>query len=451
MAITDSGLGLLNGAGNFYDYVLRNHFLPEVADGINHDYVLLKRFEAMADSSMVEGKNVVHPVHTGRNVTGVGAVGYSTAGARGKLPDPKAQQYNQYQYPIRHVYGRVLIDAIAQDASQTDIDSWLRALESEMAGLRDDLAREENRMLHNDGSGVLGYTASFGDTTSTVVLSDLVESPTTMTGMDASYWFDVGGRYAAIVASSGAIAKEVVITSKTASTITYAASTASAVKHYFVKANTGTNGSLTSVESTGLGREPMGIGGIFSDADVQGTTALPGAYSGESALANTFQGIASSGNVFNQCTVLANGAVNRTLTEAVLQNAWSRAEKALQAKISAIISSFGVRDAFADLLLTYRRQVNKMELAGGFTTVEYNGVPFIADRDTYPNRAYLMDESEFRQHCMGSKQYRFRDEQGTIYLSLPDEHAFQVTLYRRFTYGVMARARQTLLTDLIEL
>lgn len=451
MAITDAGLGLLYGSGDFYTKVLRDHFLPEVADGINHDYVLLKRFESMADSSMVQGKNVVHPVHHKRNATSVGAVGYSSAGTRGKLPDPGAQGYQQYAYPVRHVYGRVLIDAIAQDASATDIDSWLRATESELAGLRDDLARQENRMLHNDGSGVIGQTTSFGDTTSTITLSLLVESPTTMTGMDATYWFEVGGRYSGIVAA-GTIAKTIVVTSKTATTITYAAAGASAVVHSFVSANQ-TGLASGAEQSTGLGREPMGIAGIFGDANVQAASGVPGAYSGESALANSFQGIdaTAAGNTFNQATVLANGAVQRTLTEAVLQNAWSRAEKTLQAKISAIYSSFGVRDAFADLLLTYRRQVNKMSLEGGFSTVEYNGVPFIADRDCYPNRAYLADESEFRQHCMGSKQYRFRDENGSIYLPLPDEHAMQITLYRRYTYGVMARARQTLLTDLIEL
>ena len=78
-------VGDLNRSIDFYTKVLRDHFLPEVADGINHDYVLLKRFESMADSSMVQGKNVVHPVHYKRNVTSVGAVGYSSAGSRGKL------------------------------------------------------------------------------------------------------------------------------------------------------------------------------------------------------------------------------------------------------------------------------------------------------------------------------------------------------------------------------
>ncbi len=451
MAITDSGLGLLYGAGGFYTSVLRDHFLPEVADGINHDYVLLKRFEALADSSMVEGNSFVkHPVHTGRNVTAVGAVGYSSAGARGKLPDPLAQQYAQYSYPIRSVYARILVDALADDASQTDVDSWLRARESELAGVRDDLAREEQRMLHNDGSGILGETTSFGDTSSTIILNQQIESPATATGMDPTYWFDVNGRYLAFLKSNIATLKEVIVTAKTTTTITYGAAGADAAAYVFVKANTGTTASPTAAQSSGLAREPMGIAGIFSDANTQnGAITIPGSYF-ESSLANTFQGITITGNTFNQANVLANGGVARILTEAVMQQGWSRTDKVLQGKISCGITSFGVRDAFADQLLTYRRQVNTMALGAGFTALEYNGKPIIADRDCYPNRMYLMDESEFRQHIMGSGKYRFRDEQGSIFLSLPDEHAYQITLFRRWTYGVMARARQTIITDLIE-
>ena len=46
-------------------------------------------------------------------------------------------------------------DSANGKASASDIDSWLRAVDSELTGNRDDLSRSENRILHGFGSGTL--------------------------------------------------------------------------------------------------------------------------------------------------------------------------------------------------------------------------------------------------------------------------------------------------------
>lgn len=448
MAITDAGAGLSYGAGAFYTYVLRNHYLPEVADGLNHDYVTLSRAEQWQTTDFVQGKNVQHPIHTGRNPTGTGAVGYSSTGARGKLPTPKAQQYNEYQYPVRHHYARILFDGISDDASATDIDSWLRARESEIEGIRDDLSRQENRMIHNDGSGILAVCVNPGATSATLAINNQIPSASSRPDFTPTQFIQVGGRYALVNLSSlpaTTVTDVLDVTAKTTTTITYTAISAPAAGTYaIVTANEGSPGSPPGIQSTGMHREPVGLQAICSDQNLAATYF-------EAALNGTFQGLTVTNNPFNQATISSNGGVLRALTEALLQGMWSAQEKRFQAKITAIIGSFGVRDSFADLLLTYRRQVNKMSLQGGFDTVEYNGVPFIADRDAYSNGLMLLDETDLRQHCMGSKQYRFIDDDGSIYHRLQDEHAFQAALYRRWTHGVFNRGRQAQITDIAEL
>jgi hypothetical protein len=231
------------------------------------------------------------------------------------------------------------------------------------------------------------------------------------------------------------------VSSKTATTVTFDSTIdlTAATAWYIVLANDATT---TSLVDTGFQREPMGLGGIMSDAD------LTESYH-ESLVG--FQNVTvAAGGDWNSATVLANSGVRRPLTESLIQKGLSEVEKKLMGRTSAFICSYGVRDAFADLLLTYRRHVNKTELKAGFSTVAYNDIAMIPDRDMWPNVLWGIDESDVRQHCMGASDYRFIDEDGSIYHRLPDEHAFQAAMYRRWTHGVMARGRQLVITDLDE-
>tara|TARA_R100001082_G_scaffold62062_2_gene34689 strand:+ start:2441 stop:3829 length:1389 start_codon:yes stop_codon:yes gene_type:complete len=462
MAITDSSTGV-DYSGDFYTYVLRNHFLPEVADGLNHDYVLLDYMSSTKDTSMVQGKYVQHPVHDGRNMGGVGPVGVG-----GKLPTPGAQSYTEFQYPMRSVYGRIKFTGLVADASATDIDSWLRAVDSELSGLRDDLARNENRMLHGNGSGIMGEIATAGadNVTQTVIFHTGYEGQATMdsSAVDTTQHIEIGDRivlYSSagddfVPANSGSDTTAVV-TAKTATTITLdnQLNTGTDTGPFFiVKANEGTAAVTyaTYSSSVGFANEPMGLNGILSDGDFAATAgAGKNTVINDSGLtAGAFQNLAVSGKDFHQARLLSNSSVKRPLTESLIQNGLSLVEKSFKGNIDAFICSYGIRDAFADLMLTYRRHVNKTELKAGFSTVAYGDIPFIPDRDALPNRLMGIDKSDIRQHCMGSTDYRFIDEDGSIYHRLPDEHAYQAAMYRRYTYGVFCRARHLLITDLDE-
>ena len=460
MAIAESGG--VDYSGDFYDYVLRNHFLPEVADGLNHDYILLDIMAGLKDKSMVQGKFIQHPIHEGRNMAGVGAVGVA-----GKLPTPGAQSYAEYQYPVRSVYGRIKFTGLAADSSSSDIDSWLRAVDSELTGLRDDLARNENRILHGTGSGIVAVVTDAagvnGDTQTMSFFSGLEGSTTMDSGaMDTTHFVEVGERYFFYDDSddsSDAFASNVAttVTGKTATTVTFSESInlTSGGPFFLCKANEDGIAAITQSDragltSTGFAREPMGISGIVSDnnpVDTTGNTRST-TYDGDSITG--FQNVDADANAFNRSQVLDNSSVKRPLTESLMQKGLSTVEKAFKGRVDCFVSSYGIRDAFADLMLTYRRHVNRMELRAGFSTVAYGDIPFIPDRDAYPNRLIGLDKGDIRQHCMGSTDYRFIDEDGSIYHRLPDEHAFQASLYRRWTFGTMCRGRHLAILDLDE-
>lgn len=451
------GLELASGSGltNFYEHILREHFLQEVADALNHDYVLKERWQSRKTVEGVRGTNIRYPAKTGRNVPGFGAMGES-----GFLPDPDAAQYDTYRFTQRRVYHRILFSGMAEAFSEGEVDSWLEARASEFADARDNLDRQENRMLWNNGTGILATLTGadgtpdtvFGDGTGpggTIQLNSTIDAATTSPGMPVTNFVEPRQRHAFIDAGTGLIDAVATVLSKTDTTITYTASVdlTGGVDYHLVVANrTDVDTGGGGVDSTGYQREPMGIEGIASAGNVPAywETDTPD-------LSSSFQGIDATANDFNQAVVLDNGGVNRPLTERLLQSAFTAAWKKLQGRPSAILGSYEIRDTFADYMLVYRRQVNKMSLAAGFDTVSYNGVPFVPDRDAYPNRVYLPDEDDVAEFVTGSGDYSFIDEDGAIVQRTLDQHKFQATLYRFYNWGSFVRGRQTKILDLEEI
>ena len=150
MAIEDvQGLDLgseTGGATDFLSHILREHFLPDVADCLNHDYVLLERWAGKKTHRNVQGTNVRYPAHIGRNYEGFGAIGED-----GFLPDPGSPEWDTYRFTLRRITHRQLFSLFSETASKGEIDAWLEAQAAVFADARDTLARQENRMLHNDG------------------------------------------------------------------------------------------------------------------------------------------------------------------------------------------------------------------------------------------------------------------------------------------------------------
>lgn len=60
---------------------------------------------------------------------------------------------------------------------------------------------------------------------------------------------------------------------------------------------------------------------------------------------------------------------------------------------SLVIGTFGTRRAYLNLLAGLRRVVNSLDLAAGFTAIEYNGLPFVVDRMCQAQSIWFLDES----------------------------------------------------------
>lgn len=448
MAISESGLGVeFASTDEFYTHILNDLFLPAVADTVINPNFLLSRIGR--DSTRVEGKDVVFPVHTGRN-TGVNAISPG-----GTLPDPGQQSYARYNFSVRHIYGRIKFDGVTVDASKSQMASWLKVIESEIQGLATDMARQRQRMYHGDGSGVLAQLSANPGTSSPQAI-DL----TKFTGIEGNAddyvltkHIKVGDYVGFVLPTDGTLrggkTHEVIAITDNDTFTVNAPDSAVTTGDGVVMASSvvGSGGATTN---TSFLNEPMGLAGIFSDGGQYHDKASPTTIDIDHT-ALTFQGLnpATAGNDWHQANLLSNSGTQRSLTLSLMDQAYQKSMEVGDVVPTMILGSYGMFRTYADLLLTDRRFVDTKTFDGGYEALEYNGCPVAPDRDCYTNRFYFIYEPDLKIYVMSDPSWM--DMDGSIYHRLPDNDAYQATMYCRETMGTDVRDRQTALLDINEL
>jgi hypothetical protein len=428
--------GVTYGTGEFYNYILNNLFLPAMADTVIYPNALLKRLPR--DSTRVEGKNVVFPIHYDD------ANGVSALGADGLLPEADSEKYAQYSFGVRHIYVRMRFDGITKDASRTQLASWLKVVESEAKAKSLILARARQRMYHQDGSGRLAEVAAASagavlGAALTVRLNQDIESIATCV-TPATRWFKVG-QIIAVFTAAGAFRGSAQVTGITSATV-------------IALGTITTNGNLTTgdfvvtgsqlsvtlaTKDSGFKNEPMGIGGILSDANPADGTAVG------------FQGVDATlaANAWHRINLLTGNNVLRPLTFELLDQGWTTTIENADTVPTLLLASFPIWRKYGALCIIDRRWSGETKtFDGGYQGLEYNMVPMLADRDMYNNRIAMLDETDLRLYVMADPQWM--DMDGSIYHRLTDKDAYQATMYCRETLGTDTRDHHTLITDIQE-
>jgi hypothetical protein len=435
-------------ADSFFTNMLREDYRPGVIDTLNNTNWLWG-YLGRPDFH-VEGKHWVHGIHTGRSA------GHGAIGPTGALPDPDSQKYGRWRGPMRHHYGRIQFGTVVQEASASAVASFMQALDGEIRGLTEDMTREQNRFLQNDGSGRLGECNNAGEELLelTVRLPQINESPGTMTGMDATNWFRVGQRLLILASGTGnptsastirGATTVTGITSATTLAVTTLGAIGIVVGDWIVINSSASN--TTDDISSGYRREPMGLSGILSDAN-------PAAYDTEDAYetafnTDSFQNIdrGPAGNDFADANVLDGGGVSRPPHEMLIQTALTRARKTNNSNVDVMYSSLEQIDAFGALLLADRRYMNTMRLSGGWNAVDFAGIPWMGDRDAYPNRISFLDTQHLPIYELQGYDWEERDG---LFKRLPDHDMFQSMFRGRWNLVCTIPNKQTILTELTE-
>ncbi len=344
---------------------LKSVYLGVVSDqlNINANPLLNKIKQSTAD---VWGKEIIKLAPYGIN-GGIGA-----GGETDMLPVAQENKYVKFTTGLKNLFGTIEISDKAMRASQNNAGAFVNLLNAEMEGLVKASTFNMGRMLYGDGSGVLATLASH-TANSNIVTVDNVKN--VIEGMYVDFVNKTTGE------KSADGSRRIVYVDRVNKAITFdsAINNALTTSHALV-----VQGSYNN-EITGLGK-------IFDSN------------------ATTLYGLTKANYPWLNPTT--KGSVGN-ISDSVIQRAIDDMEEYAGSTVDFITCSSAVKRAYQEYLDTYRRNIDVMDLAGGYKAISYAGIPVVSDRFIKDDEMYLLNTKEFTLHQLCDWQW-LEGEDGRI-------------------------------------
>lgn len=442
-----------------YDEVLKTYYLPGIQDYLNHDTPLADLIEVNEED--ISGKDATIECHYGRS-TGTGA-----RADGGSLPSANYQRFKTCTVPMKYIYGRIEVTGPTIAATRSEKGAYAKALDTEIRGIVDDLKKETNRMAWGCGYGTLARWRS-GSSTEITLQKKYRANSAGGDGFGSAFgakYLDKRNDAVAVVCSSISSASSgsftVDATNLAVSDLTkgteYDTITCSdaevneAAGTFYVRPS-----SLgTAAASGGHRYESMGLRGIVTDTDLddiavtsdgETTTGLKTTYS------DSLQGLAVASYSWFTAIVDHHSsgryAGQRALTLTLLQTMFDMVEEQAGKDYGpdVMFTTRALRREYLELCQADRRSVNTMELDGGWTALDYNGVPFMVDNDAIDGEIYFLTLKDIQMYRMSD--YEWMQKDGAILSRISGYDVYEAVLYRYQEMGVKNRATQGVLCDL---
>lgn len=392
--------------------IMKEVYQGRIQDQLQNEIVGIKRIEKTSNgvTSEVGGKYVTFPVRVKRNP----AIGYRNE--MEQLQNPGYQGYASVRVGLKYGYGRVRISGQTMELAKTNYQAFANAMDYEVNGLKNDIAKDVNRIFYGDGTGTLAVSTALGSASASFQTAALTGAQY----VDTSLIVDI------VTPSTGAVkATGVTISAVNKATGVVTLGSAQTWASGDVLVRTG-NGRLSSVN-----REPNGLGSI----------------------------VAATGALFNidpaseaswAAVVNANGGTNRALSEGLMIKMTDDV-RVNGGNTSLVLTSLGVRRAYFNLLVQQRRYTDTKEFAGGIRGLAFNNgreIPVVEDVDAPASKAWFLDESTLTIYR--STDWSWLDTDGNVWKWLADYDAFQAVLHSYWELGVNRRNGNGLLADITE-
>lgn len=392
------------------DEVLKEDYKGPVREQLNNTVFLLSQVEKNTDD--VVGRHAVVPIHL-RRTSGIGA-----RPEMGDLPTAGSQGYEDVRVPLRWNTGRVQLSLNIIQAMSKDRGSFVRAVDSEMAGVQSDLSRDGNRQVNGTSDGVI---ATFATKASNTVLD--LDADTTPTQMRQLYnqggmSLDIGttSDYDSVSSANAVVSYDV-----DNQTITVASAVATTAGD--VASRHGNGGASDNSGKPGGGdgqHELTGIQSIVDDtADIQTIT--------------------TSAEPIWKSIVDENGGTPRAVSELLVNKLIQDTEINSGQKIDLLLSNAPVHRQIADLFQATRRNIDNVELEAGYSGVKWYAVgegstmspkatTLVWDQDVKENTLFGLCTDKLVEY-VGS-DWDWMDQDGAVLSRVPNKGAYEATLYK---------------------
>lgn len=384
---------------------------PQLRKQLNDDAVTLKRVFKSSENvtSEVGGRYVTFPIKTRRN-SGIGARNENEA-----LPTAGQQGHAAARVPLKYLYGRIQLSGPTIKLVSSNPQAFVSALQSEVDGLRVDLAKDQNRQVYGNSSGAIAVAGTLTAGTNTFLAKDVLWAQLGMQ-IDIIDGTTLGNPIPTVKAAN----RQITAINTTTNTITFDGAVASTAVGDIV------------VRMGNVNREWTGFGKIFAATGVL--------YSIDPVVEPVWQAV-----------VDANGGVNRALSEGLMINLVDSI-RANGGKTTAIFSNLGVRRAYFNLLVQQRQYTNTKDFGGGFTglsfTTDAGEIPFAVDVDAPKNTAYFVNEKELTLYR--EEDWSFMDMDGAMWNRVAGYDAYEATMYQYSEIGCHRRNSQGIMSDITE-
>lgn len=361
---------------------LKNVYLGVVANQLNTNAnPLLSRIEQ--STSDVWGKQIIKLAPYGIN----GGIGAGTE--TGSLPTAGENQYVQFITELKNLYGKISITDKAMRASANNAGAFVNLLNAEMEGLIKASSFNFGRMLYGDGSGLLATVASYSDVTGAITVDsvrNLIE------GMIVDVYTSSNVK---VSASSGL-------------RISYVDRVNNA---FYLSVPEGITPTFSAGHKVFIQNskdlEITGLGAIFSDSA-------------------SLYGLTRADYPWLKPYI---DSTEKEISDVTIQEALDSLEESCGTTANFITCSRKVRKAYQTYLSYYRRNIDVMELAGGYKAITYNGIPVYADRFVGDDEMYLLNTDEFTLHQLCDWKWLEGDD-GKVIKQNSNEATYSATLVK---------------------
>ena len=327
-----------------------------------------------------------------RKAAPVGINGGIGAGAEdGELPLTSKTNYVQFVAQLKNLYGRLDITDKAIRATSNNISSFVNLLNDEMERLIEASNFNLGRMLYGTGDGVIAVVDAVNSTQGFVRL------------LGSGIQNFVEGMVVRMQDISG---------SNKHLNYTFTVTKIDKANNYVYVTNNNDlyNGSIAKNSKIWVQNswdsEITGIEGIFSNDTLYGLTKA------DNPWLNPY--------VSTDTTYISDNAI---------QSAIDHLEDYANSTVNYIATTKAVRRLYQEYLSAYRRNIDVTELAGGFKTITYNGIPVVGDRFVPDNTMYLLNTNDFTMYELCDWKW-LEDESGRILKQNPNYPTYTATLVK---------------------